>query len=228
MNRPDLMALLGHRVTITTPNGSSSWTGKLVAVGNEPCATINVEHGPRLCLPQSFTITPADDTPPAPQEEVAFRIETCQNETISGPDNGHLVGARVHGWPDMQTVARDLATLRDMITGLQAHIDQRAQELAQPLIAEAHAAAFDDVKAAQAAQQRAEDLVTELRRQLEYADRHVKNYRQRAEQAEAANARMRKLIDSYPPGSNFVTSGAARLFRDTLDGPLGQTEGTPA
>lgn len=59
-----------------------------------------------------------------------------------------------------------LTTLRDMITHLQEHIDYRAAEIARPIIAEAHAAAFDEVKSAQDGQQRAEDLVSEMRRQL--------------------------------------------------------------
>jgi hypothetical protein len=31
--------------------------------------------------------------------------------------------------------------------------------------------------------------------------------------------RMRELIDSYPPGSEFAESGAQELFRRVLDGP---------
>ncbi|MEU4234164.1 helix-turn-helix domain-containing protein [Nonomuraea sp. NPDC026600] len=45
----------------------------------------------------------------------------------------------------------------------------------------------------------------------------------RADEAKAAVERMRTLIDSYPPGSDFVRSGAARIFRSTLDGTLGQS-----
>lgn len=73
-----------------------------------------------------------------------------------------------------------LAQLDHMLANLQQHIDERAAELARPIIAEAHAAASDDVKSAQDKQQRAEDLVTELRRQLATLERHNQRYQGRA------------------------------------------------
>ncbi|MEV4287388.1 hypothetical protein AB0K40_17930 [Nonomuraea bangladeshensis] len=72
-----------------------------------------------------------------------------------------------------------------MIANLQAHIDQHAQQLAQPLIYDAREAAATEVKTAQDKQQRAEDLVAELRRQLRARDRQATDYRQRAENARA-------------------------------------------
>lgn len=64
MTRPDLMALLGRRVTVTNPNAGRAWTGKLVAVADDPSVVIDQDRGPRMTLPQFFTITPADDAPP--------------------------------------------------------------------------------------------------------------------------------------------------------------------
>lgn len=84
----------------------------------------------------------------------------------------------------------DPSALREMIANLQAHIDQRAAELAAPLIAQAQEAAAIEVKGAQGMQQRAEDLITELRRHLTSLERQGLRYHERAEQAEAANARV--------------------------------------
>jgi hypothetical protein len=69
VNRPDLMALLGERVTITTPTANTSWTGTLLALGDEPCAVIAQDHGARLCLPQSYTVTRAEEPPPEPRQD---------------------------------------------------------------------------------------------------------------------------------------------------------------
>lgn len=227
MNRPDLIDLLGHRVTVTNRNGSSTWTGKLIALSNEPCAVIDQDRGPRLCLPQSFTITPASELKPGHpvDPETGPRWHPWpfgglpQRDHQPGLASGYLVGARVHGQPD------DLvAKLDGMLANLQAHIDRRAQELAQPLIAKAREAAATDVERAQHEQQRAEDLVTELRRHVRALEQRRDEQRQRAERAEAAVERMRTLIDSYPPGSDFVQCGAAQLFRDHLDGTKGQKE----
>ncbi|MEU6781473.1 hypothetical protein ABZ912_19895 [Nonomuraea angiospora] len=85
-----------------------------------------------------------------------------------------------------------LTTLRDMIANLQAHIDHRAAEIAAPRIAQAHADAFDEVKSAQGMQRRAEDLNVELRRQLRVLQRQRTEYRERAEDAEAALATARE------------------------------------
>jgi hypothetical protein len=146
VNQPDLMALLGGRVTVISTTSPSRWAGKLVAVCNEPSLVIEEDHGERMTLPQSFTVVPLDEkSAPAACREI-------------GSASGYLVGARVHGQSDL------VAQLDRMLANLQAHIDQRAQELAQPLIAKAREAAAVEVKTAQREQQRAEDLVTELRR----------------------------------------------------------------
>lgn len=79
-----------------------------------------------------------------------------------------------------------LTTLRDMIANLQEHIDYRAAEIAQPLIDQAREAAAVEVKGAQGMQQRAEDLVTELRRQFTALERNRDRYKERAETAENA------------------------------------------
>jgi hypothetical protein len=201
VKQPDLMALFGRRVTITNPNNSASWTGTLIAATDGPSVIIDQDTGPRMTLPQRFTITPADEPQPEPS-----------------PASGYLVGARVHGQPDL------VAKLDGMLANLQQHIDQRAADLAAPHIAEIGLAAGKEVADAQAGQRRAEDLVAELRRHISALERRRDEQRQRAERAEAAVERMRTLIDSYPPGSDFVQCGAAQLFRDHLDGTKGQQE----
>lgn len=207
--RSDLMALLGHRVTVTNPNNSTSWTGTLIAVTDGPSVIIDQDTGPRMTLPQRFTITTADDTRPTPATWDQYIAK-----------DGDLL-------PHLQAAQRTLQQeslldrLGNMTANLSEYIDQRAQELAQPLIDEARETAAIEVKGAQGMQQRAEDLNTELRRQLRPLQRQVDAYHQRAKAAEAAVERMRKLIDSYPPGSDFVQCGAAQLFRDHLNGTKG-------
>jgi len=73
-----------------------------------------------------------------------------------------------------------------MIANLQAHIDQRAQELARPLIYDAREAAATEVKTAQREQQYAEDLVAELRR-------HVKALEQQRDRLRAEIAELRAV-----------------------------------
>ncbi|MCK2214267.1 hypothetical protein MF672_010760 [Actinomadura sp. ATCC 31491] len=90
-------------------------------------------------------------------------------------------------------MADELATLQDMIANLQAYIDQRAGELAAPHIAEAGRLAGEEVAAARAAQQRAEDLVAELRRQFTALERQLDRYRQENEQDKATIGRVRAL-----------------------------------
>ena len=152
MNRPDLMALLGERVTITTPTANTSWTGTLLALGDEPCAVIAQDHGARLCLPQSYTVTRAEEPPPEPRQD------------------------------DL------LNRLDGMLANLQQHINQRAAELAALHIAEIGLAAGKEVADAQAGQQRAEDLVAELRRQLAVRERYNQSYQGRASAVRALHS----------------------------------------
>lgn len=162
MNRPDLMALLGQRVTITHPSGSTEWTGKLIAVGQEPCAVIDQDYGPRLCLPQSYAIAPAEALPePAPLAPWEEELLDQQAASIHRED----------------TLA---ARLDRMLANLTAHIEQRAAEVAQPLIAKAQVDACDDIERAQHKQQRAEDLVAELRRRIGVLERYNQSYQGRA------------------------------------------------
>lgn len=355
--KPDLMALVGQRVTVADPHIRSSWTGKLVAVCDDPSLVIEVDQGVRMTLPQRFLVTPpptepdprpfpshsvgarlvingeplhirarlgiddnhagddavqrrwwadlafhplkppnedtectlslggrpgkgrilagstrmqgdgppptiarwerlatdpgnadpADDTPPEPKSSARQEVDPDSDHVIhahrhpwlnaddtpSAPQwatierDGHVTytwpnvpptadivaGARVHGLLDRQ-LDRLAETLFNSIDRLEQHIDQRAQELARPLIADAHAAAFDEVKSAQRAQQYAEDLVTELRRQLAALERNRDRYKERAELAEAAIARVRYL-------SNLTIGSSCRAqaidqARDTL------------
>lgn len=101
-----------------------------------------------------------------------------------------------------------LSELKGMTADLQGHIERRAAELAQPLIDQAREDAAVEVKSAQGMQQRAEDLNTELRRQLRPLGRQVDHYRQRAETAEAANARVRQLHAETPhkPGTCYCAN----------------------
>lgn len=67
-----------------------------------------------------------------------------------------------------------------------------------------------------------ESALAKLRRVANKTYRQECAERARAEQAEFVVQRVRDLIDSYPPGSDFARSGAQALFRRTLD----QTEET--
>lgn len=58
-NRPDLMTLLGHYVTVTNPHVGSSWSGKLVALADDPFLVIDQHDGTRMVLPQRFYVAPA-------------------------------------------------------------------------------------------------------------------------------------------------------------------------
>ncbi|MFE3452421.1 hypothetical protein ACFXJ8_26205 [Nonomuraea sp. NPDC059194] len=88
-----------------------------------------------------------------------------------------------------ETFAEQVTRLDRMLANLQAHIDQRAAELAEPIIAAAREAATVEIKGAQGMQQRAEDLAVELRRQLDILERQNTRSRERAEAAEAAAER---------------------------------------
>jgi DNA helicase IV len=98
-------------------------------------------------------------------------------------------------------VADDLAQddlldrLDGMLANLQQHIDQRAQEIAQPLIAKAQQDAEAQVDRAQGRQRRAEDVVTELRRQIRVLESSREDQRRRAVKAEEANTRVRRLCE---------------------------------
>lgn len=202
--RPDLMALVGHRVTITNPGGSS-WTGKLTAVGDEPCVVIDQDHGPRICLPQSFTVTKTDEPHATVQPGDPGPVYTWPNVP---PTADIVTGARIPGWPDIRTVANQLDRLDGMLANLTAHIEQRAQELAQPLIAKAREAALTDVERARHDQQRAEDLVTELRRQIRAPERRRDEQLQRTDKAAADVARVRQLHAEIPhkPGTCYCAN----------------------
>lgn len=67
--------------------------------------------------------------------------------------------------------------LHDSIANLRAYIEQRAGELAAPHIAAAGVAAGEEVAAARRAQERAEDLVAELRRQVTLLERQLEQAR---------------------------------------------------
>lgn len=128
---------------------------------------------------------------------------------IMDPDADHVIHAYRPSWLNAdvtasgRTAAREntlTARLEGMLANLDAHIDRRAQELAQPLIDQARQQAAEKVRDGQAAQQRAEDLVAELRRQIRALESNREHYRKRAEKAEAGNARVRELHSSVRYG----------------------------
>lgn len=114
--------------------------------------------------------------------------------------------------------AEQVDKLAEMIADLQGHIVQRAQEIAEPRIAEAHAKsqAALTIAAAKAAgeEQRLGDLVAELRRQV---DGQVR----RAERAEAAVTRARALPGRSSMGrvNDYILASDLRV---ALDGPGGE------
>lgn len=68
-----------------------------------------------------------------------------------------------------------LERVADIAANLDAYIDRRATELAQPLIDAAQADADAKVHTAQMELQRRDDLLDELRRQIKVLARHVDN-----------------------------------------------------
>lgn len=215
MNRPDLMDLVGQRVTVTHPNSHTTSTGKLVALADHPTLILDLDDGHRMVYRQDrCKVTPADDTP-APIPPWEQEILDRQAATI-GLENTLL------------------AHLGRMLANLQQHIDQRAAELAQPLIDEACEAAAVEVSGARGMQQRAEDLVVEMRRQLAALERNYERYRQRAEAAEDAIVKTHDHLGRNLTGligkSGYEVGyrSCADEVTHILNGTNGQAEGTPA
>ncbi|MFI7468180.1 hypothetical protein [Nonomuraea sp. NPDC049646] len=104
-----------------------------------------------------------------------------------------VTGARVHGLLD-----RLAETMFNSIDRLEHHIDQRAQERAQPLIAQAREAALTEIESSRHELQLADDLNDELRRQLKALDRENQIARQGRDAANAAVARVRALHSEIP------------------------------
>ena len=63
----DLM-LRGAWVTIANPGNGSAWSGRIIAMHDDPGVVIEQADGVRICLPQSFTVTEAAE-PPQPEPE---------------------------------------------------------------------------------------------------------------------------------------------------------------
>lgn len=109
--------------------------------------------------------------------------------------------------------------LLHMIANLQEYIDRRAGELAAPHIAAAGVQAGEEVAAARSGQQRAEDLVTELRRQFAALERNRDSYRQRAERAEATIRRVHaaaKVPGHLDPAAHPVTLAGYRACAERV------------
>lgn len=88
-----------------------------------------------------------------------------------------------------------LDRLGGMLASLERYVDRRAQEVARPLIAKALEDAEALANRAQGRRRRAEDLVTELRRQIRVLESSREEQRQRAVKAEEANAAVRRLCE---------------------------------
>lgn len=74
-----------------------------------------------------------------------------------------------------------LAQLRACLADLDGFIERRAQELANPLIQQAHAEAAEQVRAAQFEWQRQKEVVAELRCRVRARDRQTAHWREVAE-----------------------------------------------
>ncbi|MFB4285678.1 hypothetical protein ACBJ59_61200 [Nonomuraea sp. MTCD27] len=188
MNRPDLFALVGHRVTITRPGYADPVTGRLAAYAESPHLIVDLDDGQRWVLPQDrCKVTPADDAEPASGQDFRHII----NRAV-GVDAGDL-------FKDLEDTAHRirqenlLNRLGNMLADLDGFVERRAAEVAAPHIAETGVAAGLEVQAARDAQQRAEDLTAELRRQLTSLERQIDRYRQENEQDKATIRRVRAL-----------------------------------
>lgn len=187
MNRPDLVALLGRRVTVTAPGPAweRTLTGKLVAITDQPTMVVEADDGQRRdFLQYRCKVVLAVDTPPEPAQPVDPESIPDWESPFPGP----VVDA----------ATAVLAQLDRMLANLQAHIDQRAAELAQPLIDETRDAALADIKAARDGQQRSEDLVAEMRRQLAGLERQATRDRERVARVRALHSR-----EVHPGGTSY-------------------------
>lgn len=162
LNRPDLMALVGERVTVTDPGPghTSTWIGKLTALADQPSLILDLDDGRRMVLQQyRCKVTRANDTTLVPCLRWS-RTEPHDAHEWTTPSDSPVRCPGVRAAES--TLAAEplgpkvLAMLHEMIANLQQHINQRAIELAEPHVAEAHEAARQQVTAARAAQQRAE------------------------------------------------------------------------
>ncbi|GAA4933929.1 glutamyl-tRNA reductase [Nonomuraea thailandensis] len=116
----------------------------------------------------------------------------------------------------MADVPSLLGTLSDVIANLDDYIERRAAERAASRIAEGGAAAAERVQSARGMQQRAEDLATELRRQLNARDRQVDDLRRRVEEAEAI-IRATNAVESVSTAIELEETYCAK-YGVTLDG----------
>lgn len=112
MNRPDLMQMLGKRVTVTNPHAGSTWTGTLAALGDEPCAVIDEDDGARFCIPQSFTITRAAEPQPA------ATTNPCLHMPVEESRDGEIQAA-LDSLASMNRITRTTAEdVRDVVHAL--------------------------------------------------------------------------------------------------------------
>lgn len=117
------------------------------------------------------------------------------------------------------------ATLADTARHLDGHIERRAQEIADPAIADAEFKAFEQMSALGTRhareQQRKDDLITELRRQLDAQIRTAERLGREVKETRAAVRRVEALrVWTNEDDKKFV-------FADELWAALAET-GSPA
>ncbi len=93
----DLTLLLGERVIVTGPNGST-WAGTLTALADQPTAVIDLADGGRVSLPQSHTYTVVPRPEDQLREQLAAattRAEHAEADRDAAIDRGDLLQAQV-------------------------------------------------------------------------------------------------------------------------------------
>lgn len=243
MNRPDLFALVGQRVTITGPGHADPLTGMLTALADHPTLILDLDDGQRRVFRQDrCKVTSADELPepsqPMPAEPPRKSNAQWERLAIREP-NGDIT----YTWPNVPPTAdlvtgdnvaqlldrqldRLAATLHDSLARLDAHIDQRAHEIAAPRIIAVEERAAEQLAVAREEaghwRDRFTDLQYEYRRQLQVADRRAVRAETaiaRALATLALNAQLQADDRGYQACADHVTTA--------LNGTTDQ-EGTPA
>jgi hypothetical protein len=214
--KPELMALLGQRVTVTSPHiPINSWTGKLVAIADDPSLIVDLDDGRRMVLQQTCTVTRADGHPEPGQPVDPEAIPDWERAFVGLPSHRDLINSVIASdsgdlLKDLQSAKRVLREeslldrLDTIAANLQAHIDQRAAEVAQPAIDQARA----DVEEAQQERDDWRTRFTDLRRELQ---RQLQVVERRAARAETAIVRARTTIHL---NTNGVTRGQVMFEAD--------------
>ena len=104
-----LTDLLGKRVTITNPRcDGASWTGRIIALHDDPGVVIEQDDGLRVCLPQEFDVTEAS----SPDPTAADAITSPGSIPAAGAaPAGRLARVEVKGFRDLGIVRVTETTL---------------------------------------------------------------------------------------------------------------------